>query len=243
MSWPPVEDDGEAVDTDGEDTCLQRGRCCCCCCWCCRLSETVVLETEASAEGEIGDEESWYSLACVFFSCLMRWSFRPKRWLQKEHWKSRLPVWTTSWRFKSLLVGNRLEHCPHWNRFSLSRLTCWDSRLPLQLPSEAEEAVGEEQDTNSWLLLMCLTKEIWLAKESAASDPVTGGDEPVDGGLLALPPPPTAAPAAEWFFKWRVSSDRLEKLLEHKLQSYWFRFTTLEDCWKKEEENVKGVVI
>ena len=30
MSWPPVEDDGEAVDTDGEDTCLQRGRCCCC---------------------------------------------------------------------------------------------------------------------------------------------------------------------------------------------------------------------
>jgi hypothetical protein len=26
MSWPPVEDVGEAVDTDGEDTCLQRGR-------------------------------------------------------------------------------------------------------------------------------------------------------------------------------------------------------------------------
>jgi len=52
MSWPPVEDVGEAVDTDGEDTCLQRGLCCCCC-----FSETTILE-EATAEGEIGEEES-----------------------------------------------------------------------------------------------------------------------------------------------------------------------------------------
>ena len=52
MSWPPVEDVGEAVDTDGEDTCLQRGLCCC-------FSETVViLEDATTAEGEIGEEES-----------------------------------------------------------------------------------------------------------------------------------------------------------------------------------------
>ena len=54
MSWrSPVEDVGEAVDTDGEDTCLQRGLCCCC------FSETatVILE-DATAEGEIGEEES-----------------------------------------------------------------------------------------------------------------------------------------------------------------------------------------
>jgi len=54
MSWPPVEDVGEAVDTDGEDTCLQRGLCCCCCCF----SETVILEDATVAEGEIGEEES-----------------------------------------------------------------------------------------------------------------------------------------------------------------------------------------
>ena len=52
MSWPPVEDVGEAVDTDGEDTCLQRGLCCCC------FSETVILEDATVAEGEIGEEES-----------------------------------------------------------------------------------------------------------------------------------------------------------------------------------------
>ena len=51
MSWPPVEDVGEAVDTDGEDTCLQRGLCCC-------FSETVILEDATVAEGEIGEEES-----------------------------------------------------------------------------------------------------------------------------------------------------------------------------------------
>ena len=54
ISWPPPDDEdvGEAVDTDGEDTCLQRGLCCCCC-----FSETAILE-EATAEGEIGEEES-----------------------------------------------------------------------------------------------------------------------------------------------------------------------------------------
>jgi len=55
-------DDGEAVDTDGEDTCLQRcGRCCC-------FSTTdTILELEAVEatvdDGEIGDEESCNSLA------------------------------------------------------------------------------------------------------------------------------------------------------------------------------------
>jgi len=42
-----------------------------------------------------GDEETrgWteetgdISAACVFFSCLIRWSLRPNRWLQKKHWK------------------------------------------------------------------------------------------------------------------------------------------------------------
>ena len=58
ISWPPVEDVGEAVDTDGEDTCLQRGRCCC--------FSTAILEEaedEATVDGEIGDEESCNSLA------------------------------------------------------------------------------------------------------------------------------------------------------------------------------------
>ena len=89
----------------------------------------LLLQFE-SALGEIGDPLDPFnnSLAWVFFSWRIRWSLRPNRWLQKEHWNSRLPVWTTSWRFKSLLVGKRLKHCPHWNLFSPG------CRLPLSDP-------------------------------------------------------------------------------------------------------------
>ena len=117
----------------------------------------LLLQLE-SVLGEIGDPVLLEdpppfnnSAACVFFSCRIRWSLRPNRWLQKEHWNSRLPVWTTSWRFKSLLVGKRLKHCPHWNLFSPGcRLPALSDPIPPPRDDccisllEAEFNIGED---------------------------------------------------------------------------------------------------
>ncbi len=53
-------------------------------------------------------------LCMAFFKCRVRWSRRPKRWAQRGHRKSRLPVCTTAWRLTSLRVKKRRPHRSHW---------------------------------------------------------------------------------------------------------------------------------